>query len=478
VALLHSFAYGEASKAFAEVATHDPACGMAQWGIAMSKYHTIWGPSTDAEFAAGQAAARRRPRWRARPHASATSSRDRRLLRRGGLPHAARVAAYEKAMAGRAERNPDDHEAAIFHALAMLGVAYNSPPDKSYARQKKAAKILNRLLPLEPEHPGIAHYMIHSFDYPDLAPLALPAARAYAKIAPPRRTRCTCRRTSSRAGHVAGVDRVEPRLGRSAQQGLAPHHRGATSYEALHASDYLRYAYLQTRTGREGAGACDRVAQAEPGPAAFSAGYASRRSRRGTRSSAALEGGREPRRLARVLPVGEVFVCRGDRPLRACVGAARSGDLPRARTALERLTAIQQGSSGRRGSTGRRRSRFSACARRAGSRARRRRTRKRSSSCDRPPSSKMRPTSIPSRRARSFRRASNWRISLPSSDARRALAEYEASLRTAPAVTTATRRARAAERAGRRRKAKDFGEPAARTLWRQPAIAARGPGEP
>src|SRR5213594_2613682 len=87
-------------------------------------------------------------------------------------------------MAGVAQRQADDHEIAIFHALAMLGVAYNSPPDKTYARQREAAKILNGLLAVEPDHPGIAHYMIHSFDYPELAELALPAARAYAKIAP------------------------------------------------------------------------------------------------------------------------------------------------------------------------------------------------------------------------------------------------------------------------------------------------------
>src|SRR6266851_9585017 len=101
-----------------------------------------------------------------------------------GVPHPARVVAYQKAMDGVAKRNPDDHEAQIFGALAILGVAYNSPPDKTYARQKEAAEILNRMLTVEPEHPGIAHYMIHSFDYPELAELALPAAPAYAKIAP------------------------------------------------------------------------------------------------------------------------------------------------------------------------------------------------------------------------------------------------------------------------------------------------------
>src|SRR5262249_11790016 len=161
-----------------------------------------------------------------------------------GVPHAARVVEFEKAMAGVAERNPEDHEAAIFHALSILGVAYNSPPDKSYARQKQAAKILNRMLALEPEHPGIAHYMIHSFDYPELAELALPAARAYAKIAP----------SAPHALHMPS--HIFTRLGmwkesidsniasaRTAQEWMAKTHPGATAFDGLHAMDYLEYAY-------------------------------------------------------------------------------------------------------------------------------------------------------------------------------------------------------------------------------------------
>src|ERR1043166_8346230 len=186
VALLHSFAYVEAAEAFRDVAAKDPGCAMAQWGIAMSYFHTIWGPPTPDEFAAGKAAAEK-----AATLAPTASARERDFIaaigayyRGDGVPHPERVAAFDKAMAGVAERQPDDHEAQIFRALAILAVAYNSPPDKTYARQKQAAAILNRLLALEPEHPGIAHYMIHSFDYPELAELALPAARAYSKIAP------------------------------------------------------------------------------------------------------------------------------------------------------------------------------------------------------------------------------------------------------------------------------------------------------
>src|SRR5713101_6027841 len=185
LALLHSFAYGMVATVLEGVSAKDPGCGMAQWGIAMSYFHTIWGPPTEDEFAAGRTAAQKAasigaPSARERDYIGAIGA----YYQGDGVAHPARVVAFEKAMAGVAERNPGDHEAAIFKALAILGVAYNSPPDKTYARQKEAAEILNRMLALEPEHPGIAHYMIHSFDYPELAALALPAARAYAKLAP------------------------------------------------------------------------------------------------------------------------------------------------------------------------------------------------------------------------------------------------------------------------------------------------------
>src|SRR5207248_2742419 len=170
LALLHSFAYVKAAKTFEEVSAKDPGCGMAQWGLAMTYFHTIWGPPTDDEFSAGRAAAQKAadvgaPSARGRDYIAAIGS----YHEGDGVPHPSRVVAYDKAMAGVAQRSPGDHEAAIFHALAILGVAYNSPPDKTYARQREAAKILNGLLTVEPDHPGIAHYMIHSFDYPEFA---------------------------------------------------------------------------------------------------------------------------------------------------------------------------------------------------------------------------------------------------------------------------------------------------------------------
>ena len=128
------------------------------------------------------------------------------------LDHRTRALAYEKAMEQLHDRYPQDREAAIFYSLALLGTAL--PTDKTYANQKKAAAILNKVLAAEPNHPGVAHYIIHSFDYPALAHLAVAAARSYSKIAP----------DSPHALHmpshifiaartVAGINRIKHRFG-------------------------------------------------------------------------------------------------------------------------------------------------------------------------------------------------------------------------------------------------------------------------
>src|SRR6478672_11887185 len=181
VALLHSFGYEESRLAFQEVAEKDPACGMAQWGIAMTDYHPIWAPPTPGELAAGKAAAGKALDLGAKTDRekgyidaiAAFYSHEQRL------DHRARAAAYRDAMERLSQRYPDDHEAAIFYAVAIQGA--KPPNDPTHADDKKSAAILNGLLASEPNHPGVAHYMIHAFDYPELASDALPAARAYAK---------------------------------------------------------------------------------------------------------------------------------------------------------------------------------------------------------------------------------------------------------------------------------------------------------
>jgi len=354
VAMLHSFAYPQAAKAFADVAVRDPSCAMAQWGVAMTYFHPIWGPPTPEEFAAGKAAADK-----AASLAQNANARERDLIAAIGayyqgdaIPFATRVVTYEKAMAGVAQRNPDDHEVQIFYALSILGAAYNSPPDKTYARQKQAAAILNRLLPLEPNHPGIAHYMIHSFDYPELAELALPAARAYAKIAP----------SAPHALHMPShiftrlgmwQESIESNLAStSASRALmARSHPGATSYEGLHAMDYLEYAYLQTGQDAKAGAIVDSVARvASLDAPAFQAGYALAAiparyalERRDWKAATALTA-RPANYPWEKYPYDDAIL-----QLARAMGAAHTGDLTTARQATARLDTIQAGLRGQKG---------------------------------------------------------------------------------------------------------------------------------
>ena len=348
VALLHSFGYAPAASAFADVLAADPACAMGEWGIAMSYFHEIWAPPTLEELAKGSAAAERAlemggksDREQALIAAIAAFYRD-----AATLDHRTRVRAYQQAMTETVRAYPDDVEAAIFNALSLLAVAYNSPPDKTYALQKEAASILNGLLPKYPDHPGIAHYMIHSFDYPELAGLALPAARAYAEIAP----------DATHALHMPS--HIFTRLGlwqESIKSNLASakagtreatkRHPGASSFNALHATDYLEYAYLQSAQDAKARELVDRInaVTSLDDPEAFAAGYALV----AIPARYALE--RRQWREAANLPDPPAFFPWDKLPYASAntefaraVGAARSGDVERARRALARLTEIRQ----------------------------------------------------------------------------------------------------------------------------------------
>jgi len=239
VAMLHSFWYEKASDTFANIAGKDPTCGMAYWGVAMTYYHQMWAAPGPADLKAGAAAVEKAK------SAGAKTERERDYIGAietfykdaDKLDHRTRALAYEKAMDQVQARYPDDHEAAIFHALALVATA--PPADKTYVNQKKAGAILEPLFVEQPEHPGIAHYIIHAYDYPPLAEKALDAARRYAKIAP----------DSPHALHMPS--HIFTRLGlwqesvesnmisaASAQKNNAPGNE-------LHAKDYLIYAYLQ-----------------------------------------------------------------------------------------------------------------------------------------------------------------------------------------------------------------------------------------
>jgi tetratricopeptide (TPR) repeat protein len=247
VALLHSFEFGPAAAGFKQVAATDEACGIAYWGLALA----AWGNP----FAAGQKApgqiqqgrqaierANRSPAGseRERAYVAAVAELFRDVEHRDQLT---RVLAYRDAMARLTAAHPEDMEASIFYALAL---AQSDPPtDKTYADMLKAGALLEQLFASHPDHPGLAHYIIHSYDVPALAPRALEAARRYAHIAPsaPHALHMPSH-TFTRLGYWP--ESIEANLASAA----SARRDGATA-EELHATDYLVYAYLQT--GQDGA---------------------------------------------------------------------------------------------------------------------------------------------------------------------------------------------------------------------------------
>jgi hypothetical protein len=240
VALLHSFAYGAAAAGFRAIAAQDTGCAMAHWGLAMSVFHQPWSPPPGAgdlqlgrdELQAAQRIGARTDRERAFINAAALYFSD-----TDPAHHAARAKAYERAMESVAQRFPTDDEAQVFYALALIATA--PPTDRSHANQKRAAAILEPIYQRQPDHPGVAHYLIHAYDSQELASLGLAVARAYSKIAP----------SAPHALHMPS--HLFTRLGlwddsiesNEAVRRVA-HEQGDVG-EELHAMDYLTYAYLQ-----------------------------------------------------------------------------------------------------------------------------------------------------------------------------------------------------------------------------------------
>jgi hypothetical protein len=223
VALLHSFEFGPAIAGFDSVLAADANCAMAYWGLALSAWTNPMVPSNRpaAALERGRAAVEEGARLAAR-----ASQRERDYIASVGelfrdherVDQPTRVSAYARAMRELAGRYPDDDEAKIFHALALTASAL--PTDKTYANQLEAGRILEELLPTHLDHPGLTHYIIHTYDVPALAAHARPAALRYADIAPsaahalhmPSRSR-GCRGGACRSGNR---DWSSPRCRRSA----------------------------------------------------------------------------------------------------------------------------------------------------------------------------------------------------------------------------------------------------------------------
>ena len=240
MALVHSFAWPQAEASFQAVAKADPSCGMAHWGRAITALDNpfVWPANLPAQklndigamLQAARTAGLKSDREKGYVEAVATFIKDHEKLN-----HRTRLIAYDAILAKHASAHPEDKEATILSALVTS--ANFDPADKTYANQLKAAKSLEPMFTSMPDHPGVAHYMIHSYDYPPIAKHGLAAARAYAKIAP----------GAPHALHMPS--HIFTRLGYW-QESIAANRASATAagdatFDGHHAQDYMVYAYLQ-----------------------------------------------------------------------------------------------------------------------------------------------------------------------------------------------------------------------------------------
>jgi len=347
VALLHSFWFGPAIKGFEAALQADPSCGIAYWGGAVGRLgNPLAGPPPARDLALGAATIAKGKT------VGAKTQREQDYIGaievfykdHDTVDHRTRAQNYEKAMESLAARYPQDREASVFYALA-LNITLN-PGDKTYANQLKAAAILDKVFAAEPDHPGVAHYLIHSYDFPPIADKGLDAARRYARIAP----------SAPHAQHMPS--HIFTRLGywqesidtnrasvEAAKEELRQARLEAGSYNALHAMDYIEYAALQLGKDREARAVVDEIRgiqriDTEHFAAAFAftaipARYALERRQWGEAAELSLH---PPTLSWQKFPQAEsiLWFARG-------VGAARGGNVESAKRDLARLDALRDG---------------------------------------------------------------------------------------------------------------------------------------
>jgi tetratricopeptide (TPR) repeat protein len=340
MALYHSFAWKSAHKAFMEVAQLDPRCGMAWWGVALNAADNPFGWPVGTKLAEGaeaiakaQAAGAGTPREREYIAALDLLYKD-----HASTPHRPRALAYEAAMEKLAAAYPDDVEAKILWALTVS--ANHELSDKTFARPLKAAAILDPLFVSLPQHPGVAHYLIHSYDYPPIAQKGLPAAQRYAQVAP----------SAPHAQHMPS--HIFTRVGYwresiSANQKAIQAAAGDPRYTA-HGMDYMVYAHLQLSEDTRAAKVfADSAAGVKP--EAGKAGFAEAFGLAAMPARIALERGRWAEAVRIELPGN---LTDGDwkrfpqaesvQAFARAIGAARSGDAAAARREVERINALQK----------------------------------------------------------------------------------------------------------------------------------------
>jgi tetratricopeptide (TPR) repeat protein len=327
----HSFWYAESKEIYQEALKADPECAIAYWGIALALLNNPHGavptPNLPLGLAAiekGQAVGAKTERERDYIDALSVMYVD-----YDKIPHQARVQSYLKKMAALATKYPDDDEAQIFYAITLNVAA--SPADKTYANQLKGAAILEPIWQRQPQHPGIAHYLIHLYDYPPIADKGIPAALRYSKIAP----------NAPHAQHMPS--HIFTRVGywkESIAANLASVQAAKASKESgdqLHGQDYLVYAYLQLGQDAAARQVIDQMEATQPNPDVYAGAFAQAASparyvveRGDWKGAANLEV--KPSKFPQTMAI--TYFARA-------LGAARSGDPSAARADVAKLSDIR-----------------------------------------------------------------------------------------------------------------------------------------
>ncbi|MFN8061440.1 MAG: hypothetical protein U0Q12_19940 [Vicinamibacterales bacterium] len=261
VKYLHSFEFDDAAESFREAQKADPGFALAYWGEAMSYNHPLW---AEQDFAAARKVLTKLGATRAERLAKAKTEKEKDLLDAvetlfGEGDKLTRDFAYSDAMAKAFQKQTNDHEVACLYALSLLGTV--RPGDHGFRRQMLAASIVEKVFKENPDHPGAAHFLIHAFDDPEHAPLGLPAADAYAKIAPAaghanhmpshiflQRGMWEKAAASNVAAYNSSVDWAQ-------RKGLS------TSRRDFHSLSWLQYAYLQLDQAAKAKETIDWIAQ-------------------------------------------------------------------------------------------------------------------------------------------------------------------------------------------------------------------------
>jgi tetratricopeptide (TPR) repeat protein len=333
LALLHSFQYTESEKTFADAATRDPKCAIAHWGKAMATYHQIWDFPDDKTLKGGHKEIEKAQKLRpALPreqdfiHAAAAF-----FQKKSKMSHSDRVQAYSSALERLHAQSPGDVEISSFYGLSLIALAEEDIDN--IANRKKAISILDPLLQSRPDHPGVAHYLIHATDRPEFAAQGLAAARRYAAIAP----------DSAHALHMPShifvrlglwQDSITSNIAANASGAHAAEMHMAESHYQTHAMDFLSYSYLQS--GQE-AKAREIIEHTSQIVGASEERKADDRAYLAARTALELHRWKE----AATLPIPALRKSWQDTTFWArAIGAARSGEMTGAESAVKELTQL------------------------------------------------------------------------------------------------------------------------------------------